>query len=166
MTCDNCGKEEVNFHYTSNINGTITEKHLCAACASQAGIAGFSGFSGLVGRQEAQSDASFEDIFSDLFGMRPSRRMFGGYGMMFPTFVIPAVGLFVPGTAAEPDAGAEPAKPGKPAEIKIEIDDDMRKRREINMLREQMHQAAAAEDFEKAAALRDSIRKLENGALS
>ena len=38
MKCEHCGNEEVSFHYTSNINGNITEKHLCSQCAGKFGI--------------------------------------------------------------------------------------------------------------------------------
>ncbi|SHI15898.1 Protein-arginine kinase activator protein McsA [Sporobacter termitidis DSM 10068] len=150
MKCDNCGKEEVNFHYTSNINGNITEKHLCAECAGKLGY---------TGRSPLQPDASFEDTFAELFGVRPSGRMFGGYGMVFPTFIIPTVGMLVPKTGGD----AAPDAPEAGAGIKVDIDDEMKKRREVNILREQMHQAAKAEDFEKAASLRDSIKQLESG---
>ena len=33
MKCENCGKNEVAFVYQSNVNGHVTEKHLCAGCA-------------------------------------------------------------------------------------------------------------------------------------
>jgi protein arginine kinase activator len=166
MKCDNCGKEEVNFHYTSNINGNITEKHLCADCAGKLGIDifGNTGIGGVDG-SPMQPDASFEDIFADLFGMQPNRRMLGGFGMMFPTFVIPTIGVIVPNAGVNPEAPVTDktaAAPAASAGIKIEVDDDMKKRRELNVLREQMRQAAETEDFEKAAAIRDSIRKLEN----
>jgi protein arginine kinase activator len=162
MKCDNCGKEEVNFHYTSNINGNITEKHLCSDCAVKLGVAGALDFAGKPAEQgtaQTTPDMTFEEAFRDLFGVQPSRRMFGGFGMMFPTFVIPTVGLIVPGAGSS----AREEVPEKTAEIKTEVDDEMRKRRELNVMREQMRQAAEAEDFEKAAALRDSIRALENG---
>lgn len=149
MKCENCGKEEVNFHFTSNVNGNITEKHLCAECAAKLGFA-----------DKMTPEMSFEDAFMELFGSRPSRRMFSGYGLVFPTFVIPAMGMLVPG-AAHTDASG--ARPEGQTEIKPEIDADMQKRREINILREQMRQAADAEEYEKAAAIRDSIKKLENG---
>lgn len=35
MKCENCGKNEVTFVYQSNVNGQITEKHLCAECAER-----------------------------------------------------------------------------------------------------------------------------------
>jgi protein arginine kinase activator len=149
MKCENCGKEEVNFHFTSNINGNITEKHLCAECAAKLGF----------DRTMTRPEASFEEIFMDLFGARPPRRMQGGYGLVFPTIIIPTVGMLVPGTAYEGSG----ARPETQAEVKPEIDTEMQKRREINIMREQMLQAAKEEDYEKAAALRDSIKKLENG---
>ncbi len=150
MNCENCGKEEVNFRFTSNINGSITEKQLCAECAAKLGF---------TGRPMPGMDMSFEGIFRDLFGSWPSRRMFSGYGLMFPTFVIPAINIAAPDAVQEGNG----KRPENQAEIKPEIDADMQKRREINALREQMHQAAIAEDYEKAAAIRDSIKKLENG---
>ena len=47
--------------------------------------------------------------------------------------------------------------------MKAEVDEEMKKRREINILREQMQQAVKSEDYEKAAVLRDKIRELEGG---
>ena len=37
MKCENCGKNEVTFVYQSNINGKVTEKHLCGECARELG---------------------------------------------------------------------------------------------------------------------------------
>ena len=37
MKCENCGKNEVTFIYQSNINGKVTEKHLCSECAEKLG---------------------------------------------------------------------------------------------------------------------------------
>ena len=34
MLCQNCGNHEADFHFNSNINGDITELHLCSECAS------------------------------------------------------------------------------------------------------------------------------------
>ena len=38
MKCENCGKNEVTFIYQSNINGQVTEKHLCSECAEKLGL--------------------------------------------------------------------------------------------------------------------------------
>lgn len=37
MKCEHCGKHEATFYYKSNINGRVTEKHLCPACANAQG---------------------------------------------------------------------------------------------------------------------------------
>lgn len=155
MNCQNCGKEEVNFHYTSSINGIITEKHLCAECAEKLGYNKRSLF---------RPEMSIEDVFSEFFGGSLNKWMYGGYGMMLPTFIIPTVGMLVQNAGVNKDASAEQETPAEAkTEIKTEIDEEMKRRRELNILREQMKKAAEAEDFEKAAALRDSIKKLENG---
>ena len=150
MKCENCGKEEVNFHFTANINGNITEKYLCADCAGKLGY---------TQRPAVRPESSFEDIFMDLFGAKPNRRAIGGYGIMLPTFIIPAMGVLMP---AEDYDETEEAEPETPMETKPEIDTVMQKRREVNILHEKMKKAAEAEDYEMAATLRDSIKKLEN----
>ena len=40
MKCDRCGKNEATFYYKSNINGRVTETHLCPDCARAMGYAG------------------------------------------------------------------------------------------------------------------------------
>ena len=37
MKCERCGKNEATFYFKSNINGKITEQHLCADCAGKLG---------------------------------------------------------------------------------------------------------------------------------
>ena len=163
MKCQNCGKEEVNFHFTSNINGNITEKHLCAECAGKLGYSE---------KSQVRQEASLEDIFTELFSVRPNKRMVGGYGLVIPTFIIPTMGMLAPDTGYnddddddedddDDDRGSD--VPQARVEIKPVIDVEMQKRREVNILRDQMKKAAESEEFEKAAALRDSIKMLEKG---
>ena len=33
MRCDRCGRNEATFYYKSNINGKVTQIHLCPQCA-------------------------------------------------------------------------------------------------------------------------------------
>ena len=145
MKCENCGREEVHFHYTSNINGNITEKHLCAECAGKLGYAG---------RGPEQPEQTFEEIFAELFGFYPNKRMFSGYGLVVPTFIIPTVVMPVSTNEPETDGGKD---------VKSVVDEAMKKRRELNVLREKMRQAVESEDFEQAAELRDAVKALENG---
>ena len=37
MRCDRCGKNEATFYYKSNINGKVTQVHLCHQCAEELG---------------------------------------------------------------------------------------------------------------------------------
>ena len=37
MKCENCGKNEVTFMLRSNVNGKVTERHLCSECAEKLG---------------------------------------------------------------------------------------------------------------------------------
>ena len=154
MKCEHCGKNEVTFVYRSNINGQITEKHLCGDCAEKLGVTrsleahsrrmrqGFDSFFGrslfddfftpmpsLLGRMERMLESPFEDIFAVMPALRSGE------------------------TAKE-----EP----KQEEL---VDDESRSRfareRELNALRLEMKQAAEQENFERAAELRDKIRALE-----
>ena len=69
MKCENCGKEEVSFHYTSNINGNITEKHLCADCAVKLG---FDKKLEAVADGPDEAEKSFEEIFAELLALHPT----------------------------------------------------------------------------------------------
>ena len=146
MKCQKCGKEEVNFHYSSNINGKISEIHLCADCASEEGYE----------ETFIRPDDMFGGAFDEVFGRRSAFFPLFGMDMMRPT-----VGMR-PVSAVREREREIPAQPG--TEVKVEIDEKMRKRREINILREQMRQAADTEDFEKATELRDKISAMEQDA--
>ncbi len=41
MKCDRCGKNDATFYYKSNINGRVTETHLCPDCARRHGLCRF-----------------------------------------------------------------------------------------------------------------------------
>ena len=64
MKCEHCGKNEATFYYKSNINGNVTEHHLCSDCARELGYAdgmekSFSSFGrGLFG--------GFDDFFTPM----------------------------------------------------------------------------------------------------
>ena len=131
MKCQNCGKNEVNFRYSSNISGCVTETHLCSECAARSGYDSGRIFNA----------GSFFGGFMPMFGFNAfeARPQVGILQQNVP--VTPVV------TVQEPD-----------------IDNDMKARRELNALREQMRAAAEAEDFEKAAELRDKIKQMESDA--
>ena len=171
MKCQNCGKNEVCFHYSSNVNGCMTETHLCSECADRSGFD--------IGRMFGA-----ESILDDFFPAFPS---FGFRGSYLPVLI--PVWTEGRGQRTE-DRGQRTEGRGQRTEDKgqimagcggqvgecgcdgacseagdtqtAEVDCEMQKRREINAVREQMRIAAENEDFEKAAELRDKIRGMES----
>ena len=151
MKCENCGKNEVTFVYQSNINGQVTEKHLCAECAEKLGYTQklaaysqrmtrnlfggglfedfFTPFPSLLGRMNRMLESPFDDFFADM----------------------PALG-----------APAE-ARQEKPQETLLEQEEQnqISKTRRLNALRMEMQKAVSEENFERAAELRDEIHSME-----
>ena len=156
MKCKKCGKDEVNFHYSSNVNGVVHQTHLCSECASQSGIdfgrmfdssSMFSGFSpfGTRSRLMPMTMLGFDPIA--MLGIDPAA--------VFVTW--PQAGL----PEAECACGGSSCETSVPETDEAQVDGDMKKRREINILKEQMRLAAENEDFEKAAQLRDQVKQME-----
>ncbi|MBQ6539458.1 MAG: UvrB/UvrC motif-containing protein [Oscillospiraceae bacterium] len=156
MKCEKCGKE-ANVYYRSNVNGKVTTMNLCEECAEKVKNEG--GFMDM----DRMFDNMFGNMFSDVFGgslftpitMNP----WNGFGMM-PMFRMPKFRIMLEPMTGD-EHGAE-TKAEKKAEVKDDqqIDPEMAKRRELNMLRSQMEEAVKNEEFEKAAELRDKIRSL------
>ena len=40
MKCERCGQNEATYFVRSNVNGRVTQSHLCPACARATGVAG------------------------------------------------------------------------------------------------------------------------------
>ena len=154
MKCQNCGKNETNFHFSSNVNGNVTQTHLCSECAAKSGY-------------------DFERIFSaDRMVSRFFQSNMRGSFMPMPMIGYSLMPDILPELIAWPQTDSQSnecccggvcATPTQENKEKItpSIDDKMKKRREINVIREQMRCAAEKEDFEKAAELRDKIHQME-----
>ena len=152
MKCDKCGMHEANCHYTMRINGRTTERHLCSQCAGEMGI-----------EQDVFGD--FRNLFDDMFG-----GFFGGRALDpwseltagMPRMTMPRMEILLDGCGGE-RAAAERAeeKYGEGDTAAGGTDPEMSRKRELNVLRRQMKRAAAEEDFETAAKIRDQIRELE-----
>ena len=152
MKCENCGKNEVTFVYQSNINGNVTEKHLCSECAEKLGYTQrlaahsqrmmqnffggglfddfFTPFPSLLGRMNRMLESPFDDFFADM----------------------PALGA--------PAEQKEEAK-SQDTLLKQEEQNQISKTRQLNALRMEMQKAVQEENFERAAELRDQIHSME-----
>lgn len=159
MKCENCGKNEVTFIYQSNINGQITEKHLCSECAEKLG------YSRSVAAQSRRMMQSFfgggllgSGFFDDFFS--PSPMLMGRMGRLLED---PFDDFF----ADMPALGAAPARQETPAGQNGDalVDKEEQSRfaylRKVNALKMEMKKAVHQEEFERAAQLRDEIRTLE-----
>lgn len=155
MKCENCGKNEVTFVYQSNINGKVTEKHLCSECAEKLGY---------TQKIAAHSQRMMQNFFGNsIFG-----------NSFFDDFFSPVPSLmgrmledpFDDFFADMPALGAAPAKQEEQKKKDDLVDREEQGRfaylRQMNALKMEMKKAVHQENFERAAELRDEIHKLES----
>ena len=146
MKCQKCGNSDVSFHYSSNINGNVTETHLCLQCAAESGY-------------------DIEQMFAS---SQLADLMFPVQGVSgFMSLAIPMIksNTMFPITVRSPASMIEQEIPcscgcGKSITRNPDdkVDEEMNLRRELNA---QMRAAVEKEEFEKAAELRDRIKELE-----
>ena len=168
MLCERCGKREAVTHLRMVVNGNAKELHLCGECAGELGYGNifktFSPFDimgmdlnnflgGLFtqslpeqiatdGKRCSFCGSTFEDIAqSAKAGCANCYKEF--YGELLPSI------QRIHGKTRH--VGKIPGKAGK--EIALQ--------RELSGLKRQLEQAVQAQEYEKAAALRDQIRELE-----
>ena len=151
MKCTNCGKNNASYHYRYNLNGKVTEAHLCPECAATVGAEAEADMTKAMNDAFSEFDNMFDGFFGGFFGRR-GMNPFSSFGL--PGLVMPRLAFAAP---AEKAGSAEASPEAKPAAVDAELS----KRREINALREEMRAAAEAEDYEKAAEIRDRLRELE-----
>ena len=154
MNCENCGKNEVTFVYQSNINGQVTEKHLCAECAEKLGY---------TQKIAAHSQRMMQNFFGNsLFGSS----FFDDFFSPVPTLMgrmleNPFDDFFtdMPALCAVPAQQAAEQKTddlvGKEEQSRFAY------MRRLNALKMEMKKAVHQENFERAAELRDQIHALE-----
>lgn len=153
MKCEKCKEKEATFYYSCSINGQTTEKHLCADCARE------EGFGETLDYRPRDMFADVEAMFQNFFA--PHRSLlssFGSFGhplraMMAPA--VPRMNIVI----GEPDVQER----AETSESKIPVDagEEVKARRELAALKEQLRAAVDAEDFETAITLRDEIRRRE-----
>lgn len=146
MRCDRCGKNEATFYYKSNINGKVTQVHLCPQCAEELGYTDSFRSAGMTG-------GLFGDFFSRPFGMLEP--FFSGLGSrMLTKFPEP---VDVLGQARE----STPAQEDTGDLLPRDEQDALTRQRKRNALQTQLNLAVQEERFEEAAKLRDELKALE-----
>ena len=154
MKCEKCGKNEANYYYSSNINGNVTEKHLCSDCAREFEKSGDY-------MNTSNMFAEMENMFNGFFGRDRFLSGWDDFGFRMPTMLLPRINIMLGGHPSA-ETGVSEAKP-EIGHSGQSVDPEMSKRREINELRNQMEAAAKEENYEKAIELREQLKKLEGG---
>lgn len=171
MKCDKCENEAM-LHYESTVNGEKTEYHLCEDCARA------EGFGEMLDYRPASMLRSFFDdpffsrpmsLMDSFFGGSPFGALtdgfFGRGGLMAPTMTLPCVRVKVDEKteADKKSCGCEATEKtaGKADNVSEKVNEEMKAKRELHALKHQLHEAVRAEEYEKAAELRDKIREIE-----
>ena len=159
MKCENCGKNEVTFIYQSNINGKVTEKHLCSECAEKLGYT-----QKIAARNRSMMQSFFggsllgNGFFDDFFSPMPS--LMGRSGWLLED---PFDDFFaeMPALSAAPVQQQEEQQKQQNDLVGKEEQSRFAYMRQMNALKMEMKKAVHQENFERAAELRDEIHKLE-----
>lgn len=168
MLCQNCGKHEAVFHYTSNINGNVTEQHLCSECASALGYDNI---------PVLHSQDIFGSMLSDMFGTFLPQHTSSSYNGVLACPLCGATARDISktgkaGCANCYDVFSDMLNPyirrihgnvQHSGKIPESAGSELKEKRELEQLRGQLKSAIDAQEFEKAAELRDKIKAIEEG---
>lgn len=138
MKCERCGKNDATFYYKSNINGRVTEKHLCRDCARELGYT-----------ESFRPMRLFDDgFFTRPFGLLDS--LLDGFGSrMLTEFPAPEENTRMTGESRKQEEL-----------LGDEEREKLTQQRRRNALQVQLKTAVEREDFETAIKLRDEIRQM------
>lgn len=163
MVCDNCGSGDAVVHLTQIVNNEMSTFHLCEKCAAEKGLETtpepvnfpLTDFLAQMGESETASPRSVGDEGCSFCGLtfkdfRETGRL--GCPHCYATFEAPLRGLLRRIHGGTQHMGKVYLPPDPSAS-------EMEKR--LEALRRKLQRAVDAEDFERAARLRDEIRTLE-----
>lgn len=159
MLCEKCGKSAATTHIKTNINGKLESYHMCRECATQMGYGpasfGMSDILGsLFGEGLTTKPRLSKEVRCDGCGMSFSeiaRTGKVGCGKCYKTFydeMLPSLRRMHGKTK---HAGKVPNTASVEAKVENKLEN----------LKAELNAAIAAQEFEKAATLRDEINALE-----
>ena len=169
MICQECGKKTATVHVTKIINGAKTKINLCESCAREKSeldldwegklplqqfLTGFMNLGNLQESPVPQVPARLQCPQCGLTYTQFSQIGRFGCSQCYETFHEHLRPLFRRIHGNHKHAGKIPARAGK----------SFRMQREIDELRQKLQVCVQQEEFEEAAKLRDTIRKLEEKA--
>jgi protein arginine kinase activator len=168
MLCPECGKRPATLHYTKIVNGNKTEFHLCEVCAQEKGeyMPGFE--PGFTFQQLLSGLLNFEmstpNTHSSTF--KPSSSRCPTCGLTYNQFS--KIGRFGCGDCykafrdrLDPLLRRIHGHSTHRGKIPERTQGELRLRRQLAKLKEELELKVRAEEFEEAARLRDQIRALK-----
>lgn len=167
MMCQECNKRQATVHITKIINGKKTELHLCEVCAKQKQI----GFSKVTDPFNFESGFSIGKLLSSFFDypdqeQESREKECGRCGISFPRFT--ETGKF--GCSNCYDTFRDQTTPllrrihGKTyhvGKVPRRTGSKLRLKTKLNKLKRELQEAVNAEEYERAAVLRDRIKEME-----
>jgi protein arginine kinase activator len=160
MKCENCKKRDATVHLTEIKNGAKQEMHLCEPCAAEKGLPGKAHFSisdllaGIASHQQAQKGKRTKDVQCPACELTLSQfQATGRFGCgecytAFRDEILPLIEKIHDSTQ---HMGKVPQRASP--EVSMQ--------KELRHLQLELKRAIKREDYEKAARLRDEVRRLE-----
>ena len=162
MMCEICGIREANIKFTQVINKNKKEMHICKVCAEEKGFSNpLSGFPklisgliiGIMGELPETIKREHIDLkcsFCQLSWNEFQKGGLLGCGHCYESFSVPLKKLLLKMHGSNKHIGNRPASQRETGTID-----------EADRLRNELNRAIKAENFERAAQLRDKIRDIE-----
>ena len=164
MECQNCGKKEVSYRYTQNINGVRKEIRLCQDCARKFGLIG----------GDVVTDLDIDQFMEELFNSGALKGLSDAIDQAFDMTInksIPSYEEFrnnrlfdkegiYPGLRRENIDSSNSKKSDEDnKEEKEETKTNLTKREKLEL---EMKKAVEIEDYETAAKIRDELKELKD----
>ena len=165
MKCEKCGKNEATVYIKNVINGKQSEMNLCSDCAEAMGV-----------MQNMNPFSAMNDIWSGFFpefGFGESAKL--SAGVKCPVCGMPASEIARTGYMGCSECYKNFSSIISPVVRRIHGDakhtgkvpgsagSELAKKRRLAELKKELQESVKREEFERAAALRDEIRGIENG---
>ena len=159
MKCEKCNKNEATFHSVKNINGKVSEKHLCSECAKNEKE--FDNFDKEFLNFKHHTNSFFDDMMSDFnstlsYFTNPELNNILDYDDFFSR---PMLNQDKP-QKQESDCHKKEFS-AKKSEITKKLSDKEKTRLEIAKLDISLKKAVVEERYEDAVVIRDKIKELK-----
>lgn len=150
MLCEICHNKEATVHLTQVINNTVKKVHLCEECAAKSGVDIHSPISItdlLLGLSSSTEDKACPHCHLRRSDFKKTGRL--GCPVCYEAFDVELAPLIKSMHRGTRHVGKMPARSSSSSDLAAELEE----------LEQQLRQAIAAENYERAAQLRDRIKE-------